>query len=83
MKILKEGCEEDKIREEAELTPEEKQLQRRIARYRKIANLKEDVDITEDNLDEWVLRHTCNLEGWNYDQARKEILGQKWTGYEK
>lgn len=80
-KKINEGCTKMK-KEDTKLTPEQEKLNKRIARYRSIANLAEDVEITEDNLDEWVLRRTCNLEGWDYQRAKNEILGRKYEGYE-
>lgn len=80
-KKMTEECEK-KMEDTKVLTPEEEKLNKRIARYRSIANLAEDVEITEDNLDEWVLRRTCNLEGWDYQRAKNEILGRKYEGYE-
>lgn len=80
-KKINEGCTKMK-NEDIKLTPEQEKLNKRIARYRSIANLAEDVEITEDNLDEWVLRRTCNLEGWDYQRAKNEILGRKYEGYE-
>ena len=81
-KKINEGCTKKMKTEEMKLTPEQEKLNKRIARYRSIANLAEDVEITEDNLDEWVLRRTCNLEGWDYQRAKNEILGRKYEGYE-
>lgn len=59
----------------------EEKKRKRIARYKRIAGLSEDFEITEDNIDEWVLRHTCYLENCNYDQFRAELLGKEWSGY--
>lgn len=67
-----------------ELSDEEKKAIKRakhIERYKSILGLPKEFIITIDNLDEWALKHMCNLEGVNYDQAKKEILGEKWEGY--
>lgn len=73
--LLKEEKEDEKM------TEADEKRAKHIARYRKILNLGEDVEITEDNLDEWTLRHTAMVEKCNYDQLRAELLGQEWNGY--
>ena len=81
---LEDFLEESLFKEEKEdkkMTLEDEKRNKRINRYRKILNLGEDVDITEDNLDEWALRHTAMVEKCNYDQLRAELLGQEWNGY--
>lgn len=43
----------------------------RIADYRRLAELSEDDKITADNIDEWALRNTCNI---NYNYPRDKML---------
>lgn len=52
-----------------------------VKRYKAILGLDEDFEITEDNLDDWALKHACMLEGANYDRAKAAILGLKFEGY--
>lgn len=43
----------------------------RIADYRRLAELSEDDKITADNINEWALRNTCNI---NYNYPRDKML---------
>lgn len=52
-----------------------------VKRYKAILGLDENFEITEDNLDDWALKHACMLEGANYDRAKSAILGLKFEGY--
>lgn len=52
-----------------------------VKRYRSILNLDECCEITEENLDEWALRHASNLEGLSYDRSKAALLGKKFEGY--
>lgn len=52
-----------------------------VKRYKSILGLDEDFEITEENLDDWALKHACNLEGANYDRAKAAVLGLKFEGY--
>ena len=53
-----------------------------IKRYKSILDLDEDFEITEENLDDWALKHACMLEGASYDRAKQVILGRKFEGYD-
>ena len=52
-----------------------------VKRYKSILGLDEDFEITEENLDDWALKHACSLEGANYDRAKAAVLGLKFEGY--
>ena len=57
--------------------------QKHIDMYRKFANLNEDEIITEDMIDDLALTKTaayCNREP---DRIRAEILGQRYSEYER
>ena len=56
--------------------------QKRIAMYRKFANLTEDMPITEDSLDERALEKTCVYSNRDRNRVKAELLGQKWSDYE-
>lgn len=55
---------------------------RRIDMYRKYANLTEDEEITEDNINDWALKRTACLTNTDYDIVRDEILGKRYSDYE-
>lgn len=54
----------------------------RIARYRKLANLDESCEITEDNIVDWALKRTCVESGCSTDRLKAELLGEKWSDFE-
>ena len=53
---------------------------KRIADYRRFAEIDEDFVITEDNIDEWALRNTCAV---NYDYPRDKVLTELLETKEK
>lgn len=55
----------------------------RIAKYRKYANLDENFQITEDNINDWALNRTACFSNRSKDQVRSEILGKKWSDFEE
>lgn len=64
-----------KVKEEPTETFLEDFKQERIAKYRELANITEDITITEDNLDEWALNQT-SFYYYDYprDKLRAELL---------
>lgn len=56
---------------------------KRVSDYRKYANIDEDFDINEDNIDDWALTKTCVMNGKEKDRVKSEILGIKWSEYEE
>lgn len=69
------------LNEKIELTEEEKlknylesKWQYRITTYRKLLNLPDDYEITEDNINEWALRHACYLTNCDYNDLRNKLL---------
>ena len=56
---------------------------KRVATYRKIANLEESVDITEDNIMDWAFKRACMWEGVSPERLRAELLRQPFTGLER
>lgn len=57
--------------------------QRRIDLYRKYAHLDEDVEITEDNIDDWALGKVACRVNREPAKVKAEILGQRYSDYEK
>jgi len=54
----------------------------RIEYYRRLTNMEEDLEITEDNIDDWALRKTCTKYNRGYDRVKAELLGQQWSELE-
>lgn len=55
---------------------------KRIADYRRYANIDEDFVITEDNINEYALKKTACYNNRSIDRVKSEILGNKWSEYE-
>lgn len=56
---------------------------KRVARYRKNANLDENFKITESNINNWALTRTCTQMNCPKDRLKAELLRQPYTGLEK
>lgn len=56
---------------------------KREATYRKYANVGDDFDITEDNINKWALNRTCMEFRCDPDKLTAELLHQPVTGLEK
>lgn len=52
----------------------------RIAMYRQFANLDDDFEITEDNIDNFTLNKVACYCNRPKDKVRAELLGQEWLG---
>ena len=60
MKIIRE-CEERKVEN------------KRVAEYRKLAELEEGIAVTEDNLNNWALRRVCRIYNCSEDSLKEEL----------
>lgn len=76
-KRIIESTDEDEYREANDKRHE------RVKRYRSLCNLEEDAEITEDNLKEWAIHRVARESNRPYDRVKNEILGRKWSDYEK
>lgn len=47
--------------------------QKRIADYRKYAQLDDDTKLTKDSIDEWALKRTCRLHNCDEEKMREEL----------
>lgn len=56
---------------------------KREATYRKYANIDNDFEITEDNINKWALNRTCMEFRCDPDKLTAELLHQPVTGLEK
>ena len=56
---------------------------KRIAMYRDFANLDEDFEITEDNINDWALTRTSCFSNRPKRRIKAEILGQAWSDLEE
>ena len=56
---------------------------KRVARYRKNANLDESFNITESNINNWALTRTCTQMNCPKDRLKAELLRQPYTGLER
>ena len=56
---------------------------KRVARYRKNANLDENFKITESNINNWALTRTCTQMNCPKERLRAELLRQPYTGLER
>ena len=56
--------------------------QSRIKRYRQLAMIDEDCEITEDSIIPWAFNKTCVEHNCSADRLKAELLGQRWSGYE-
>ena len=56
---------------------------KRVARYRKNANLDENFKITESNINNWALIRTCTQMNCPKERLRAELLRQPYTGLER
>ena len=61
----------------------EDRKQKRIASYRRIANLDESTEITEDNLDNRAFNWTCMWESVSPERLRADLLNQEYTASER
>lgn len=53
-----------------------------IKMYRKFANLTEDEEITEDNINQWALDRTATFANREPERIKSEILGTRYSNYE-
>lgn len=56
---------------------------KRVARYRKNANLDENFKITESNINNWALTRTCTQMNCPKERLKAELLKQPYTGLER
>lgn len=56
---------------------------KRVARYRKNANLDENFKITESNINNWALTRTCTQMNCPKERLKAELLRQPYTGLER
>lgn len=56
---------------------------KRVARYRKNANIDESYNITEENINNWALVRTCTQYNCPKDRLKAELLKQPYTGLER
>lgn len=56
---------------------------RRIAQYRKLAQVDEGVQLTEGMINDWALSRTACFNNRSKDQVKAEILGQPWSDLEE
>ena len=54
----------------------------RVDMYRKFANLLQDEEITEDNINEWALDRVAAFTNRSPERIKAEILGQRYSDYE-
>lgn len=52
-----------------------------ISRYRQLANLDENFQICEDNIDEYALARTCVEHHVDSNKLKCQLLGKEWKGY--
>lgn len=55
----------------------------RIKRYRDLLGLDEDFQITEENLSDYGIDYVANEFDCPRDRLVTELLGQRWSEYEK
>lgn len=53
---------------------------KRIALYRQFANLPDDVEITENDINDFHLTRVASLCNRSKNKIRAELLGQEWLG---
>lgn len=53
-----------------------------VAMYRKFANLNENDEITEDNINEWALGKTATYANRSPNRIKSEIIGKRYSDYE-
>lgn len=85
---LKESCESlpDRAQKGRHGSPEydaNENRRKRTARYRQLANIDEDFEITENNINDWALTRACTFENCPKDKMKAELLKQPYTGLEK
>lgn len=51
-----------------------------LAHYRKVAGLKDDELITEENLNDYAFNHTSCYQNYDKDKLRKLLLGGRHEG---
>ena len=56
---------------------------KRVARYRKNANIDESYNITEKNINNWALTRTCTQYNCPKERLKAELLKQPYTGLER
>lgn len=56
---------------------------KRVARYRKNANIDESYNITEENINDWALTRTCTQYNCPKERLKAELLRQPYTGLER
>lgn len=56
---------------------------KREAMYRKYANIDEDFEITEDNINQRAFDKTCTMQNCDGNRLKAELLKQPYTGLEK
>ena len=56
---------------------------KRVARYRKNANIDESFEITNENINDWALTRTCTQYNCPKERLRAELLKQPYTGLER
>lgn len=56
---------------------------KRVARYRKNANIDESYNITEENINNWALTRTCTQYNCPKERLKAELLKQPYTGLER
>lgn len=56
---------------------------KREAMYRKYANIDEDYEITEDNINQRAFDKTCTMQHCDGNRLKAELLKQPYTGLEK
>lgn len=56
---------------------------KRVARYRKNANIDESFEITNENINDWALTRTCTQYNCSKDRLKAELLKQPYTGLER
>lgn len=56
---------------------------KRVAAYRKNANLDESFEITESNINNWAFTRTCTQFGCPKEKLMAELLKKPYTGLEK
>lgn len=55
----------------------------RISRYKKLLNLDENFEITEDNIDDYGVDWISVFYNCPRDRVKAELLGQKWSDFER
>ena len=56
---------------------------KRVARYRKNANIDESFEITNENINDWALTRTCTQYNCPKERLKAELLKQPYTGLER